>query len=702
MRRNLFICLLLAGISLGAFWPASHLGFIVYDDNDYVVQNPHVQAGITADSIGWALTTTHVGNWHPVTWLSHMLSWQLFGPKAAGHHWVNLGLHIANSLLLFTVLRALTGAVWRSALVAALFAWHPLRIESVVWISERKDVLSGFFFFLTLWAYARYAHKQSRVEPSSLRFAAPGSRGSSAKTAIQALDPRRWTLDYYLALVFFALGLMSKPMLVTVPLILLLLDFWPIQRFNRSTVSRLLFEKCPFLALSLAFGIVTIRAQSGAIADLEDIPLDSRFGNAMAAYVAYLGKFIWPVNLSIFYPYAEVPFGKILGSGLLLISLSVFCIWQARSRSYLLAGWCWFVVMLLPVIGILHVGRQSMADRYTYLPAIGLSLMVVWGLAEMARRSKPGRAALSLGAAGLLLAGFLDTRYQLRFWRDSVTLFTRSLELTRKNNYESYRLLGNLALASGDLEAAAQNYRSALQIAPSLEEVHYSLGVVLFRQKQFAEAGVEFGEALRLNVNNVDANMGLGHVLVNQGKYAAAEIEYANALTLRPEDRTIQTALMKTRLKAEGEQALAPFYEILKSQPTPEVHLQVAAILTIQDKFQDAAEHYRATLQLKPDSADALNNLAWLLTTCPDTRVRSGAEAVRYAERACELTQYREPTIVGTLAAAYAEAGRFDEAVATAQKACAQATASGQPELLKRNQELMELYRAHQPYRETR
>jgi protein O-mannosyl-transferase len=708
MRREFIICLLLTGLTLATFWPAGKLGFIVLDDTAYVSQNTHVQGGITIESMGWAFTTTETGNWHPVTWLSHMLDWQWFGPNAAGHHWVNLGLHIANVLLLFLVLRQMTGAVWRSALVAALFAWHPLRIESVAWISERKDLLSGFFFMLTLLAYARYAHKQSRVE----------SRESRAGSSSLALDPRHWTLDYCLAVLFFTLGLMSKPMLVTVPFVLLLLDVWPLGRVTSdewrvtrfripvpqlSTLIHLLFEKLPFLALSLASGIVTIWAQSngGAISDLDHIPWDLRCGNALAAYVAYLGEIFWPVNLSIFYPYADVLFWKALGSGLLLVGLSVFFIWRSRFQSYLLVGWCWFVVMLLPVIGILQVGRQSMADRYTYLPSIGLCLMVVWGVAEMASRSKPGRAALSVGAAGLLLACLLDTRYQLRFWRDSVTLFSHSIELRREDNCVGYWILGNVYLESGNLEAAVENYHAALQMAPNFAEVHYSLGVARFGQKQFAEAGIEFGEALRLNANNVDAHKGLGHVLVNQGKYAEAEAEYAKALALRPDDKEIKTALLGATLKADGEKALVNFYEILKSQPTPEVHIQIAAILTIQGKFQDAVEHYRAALQLKPDSADVLNNLAWLLTTCPDTRVRNGAEAVRYAERACELTQYGEPTIVGTLAAAYAEAGRFDEAVATAQKACALATASGQQELLKRNQELMELYRRHEPYRET-
>jgi Flp pilus assembly protein TadD len=470
-----------------------------------------------------------------------------------------------------------------------------------------------------------------------------------------------------------------------------------------STFNHLLFEKLPFLGLSLASGMVTIWAQGKgeAISNLDQLPLDSRFGNALMSYAAYLGKIFWPANLSIFYPYTAIHLWEVLGSALLLTGLSAFCIWQVRSRPYLLIGWCWFVVMLLPVIGLLQVGRQSMADRYTYLPSIGLCLMVAWGIAGMASRSKPGRAGMMLGAAGLLLACFLGTRYQLRYWRDSITLLSHSIEVTPEDNCVGYWALGNAFLESGNLDTAVENYRSALQIAPNFEEVHYQLGGVLLRQKKYAEAGAEFGEALRLNANDSNAHIGLGHALVNQGKYAEAETEYSKALALRPDDAEIKQALVGATLKAEGEKALVHFYEALKLQPTPELHVQIAAILTIQGKFQDAVAHYLAALQLKPDSPDVLNNLAWLLTTCPDTHVRNGALAVQYAEHACDLTHYRETTMVGTLAAAYAEAGRFEEAVMTAQKACALATESGAQDLLKKNQELLELYRQHRSYHET-
>jgi tetratricopeptide (TPR) repeat protein len=370
-----------------------------------------------------------------------------------------------------------------------------------------------------------------------------------------------------------------------------------------------------------------------------------------------------------------------------------------HSQPWLFVGWFWFVVMLLPVIGLVQVGMQSMADRYTYLPSIGLFIIVAWGMAGIASISSLWRTGMAVGAAGLLLACLLDTRFQLGYWRDNVTLFSRAVEVTGENPMGNY-YLGNAFWATRNLDEAAKNYRSALRIAPHLEEAYYQLGCVLLLQKKSEEAGDQFDEVLRLNYDNVDAHVGLGNALAAQRKYAEAEAEYSNALVLRPDDAAISKALAVATLKAESGKALTNFYEILKVQPTPEVHIQIAAIQTIQGNFQEAMEHYLAALQLKPDSSEVLNNLAWFLTTCPDAHIRDGAQAVKYAERACELTYYRETMMVGTLAAAYAEAGRFDDAISMAQKACSLATGSGKPGLLKRNQDLLALYLKHQPYRE--
>jgi tetratricopeptide (TPR) repeat protein len=751
MRREWLICLALIVITLTAFWPAGHLGFILYDDygeNGYIVDNTNIQAGITFESVRWAFTTTQASNWHPVTWLSHMLDYKWFGLNASGHHWMNLGFHIANTLLLFLVLNRMmrlrseasspqaglrskksigattpqaglrrddqpqpygslqqnegeagntaraatapqTGTVWCSALVAALFALHPTHIQSVAWVSERKDVLSGFFMMLTLWAWVRYVEK---------------AKGQRLKAKV----------FYWLALGFFALGLMSKPMLVTLPVILLLLDFWPLRRVTSdewrvtrfglpvpqpSTFNHLLFEKLPFVALSLASSVVTFCAQGVSVVPLDYVPWDWRIENALAAYTAYLGKTFWPVNLAIFYPYTQIRPWEVFGSGLLLIFLSVFCIRRMRFQPYLLVGWFWFLVTLVPVIGLAQVSVQSMADRYLYLPSIGLFIMVAWGMAGLASLSQLWRTGMTIGAAALLLACLLDTRYQLRYWRDSVTLFSRALEVTGENPMGNY-FLGNAFWVSGNLDEAAKNYRSVLRSAPNSEDVHYRLGYILCLQKKWPEAGVQFGEVLRLNPDNPYAHKYLGDTLVAQEKFDEAGTEYVTALQLRPDDVVIREAMALLVKKAETAKALASLYETLKSQPTAEAHARIAARRTTQGEFQDALEHYLAALRLKPDSPDALNNLAWLLATCPDGHIRDGTQAVKHAGRACTLTDFKQTIFIGTLAAAYAEAGKFDDAISTAQKACALASESGDQNLLKRNQELLALYRTHQPYRE--
>jgi tetratricopeptide (TPR) repeat protein len=728
MRREWLIGLVLLVITLIGFWPVGRLGFIDYDDrgkDGYIVDNPNIQAGITAKSVRWAFTTAHASNWHPVTWLSHMLDCQLFGLNASGHHWMNLGFHIANTLLLFVLLRGMTGAVWRSALVAALFALHPLRVESVAWISERKDVLSGFFFLLTLLCYAK------AVTSGKGQVTRTDEQPAQTKaTPASIMSPVTWhpSRYYWLALGFFALGLMSKPMLVTLPVILLLLDFWPLKRISNfgfrisdsksvpqltgttkqseggSTLNHLLLEKVPFLVLSVASSVVTAWAQNkgGAVMSLGVVPWNLRAANSLVFYTDYLGKMFWPANLSILYlyPYVRIPSGEILGSGLLLLGLSVFWIWRVRSQPYLFVGWGWFVVMLLPVIGLVLVGIQSIADRYTYLPSIGLFILVVWGLAGVASVSRFWRTTMTLGATTLILACLLDTRQQLRYWRNSVTLFSHAIEARGENPAVNF-YLGLALVASGNPDEAAKNYRTVIKMFPDFEAARYRLGYILLQQKKYEEAKGQFNEVLRLNPGNIFALKFLGDIFLAQGKYAEAEAEYAAVLQPKSDDSAIRTAKLLADQEFEDKATLANLYNTLKNQLMPEVHLQVAFLRATRGEYQDAVDHYGEALRLKPDAPDVLNNLAWLLATCPDANVRDGQRAIQTAERACTLTDFKQTLFVGTLAAAYAEAGRFDEAVATAQKACALAEKSGKQDLLKRNQELLALYRSHQPYHET-
>jgi tetratricopeptide (TPR) repeat protein len=527
--------------------------------------------------------------------------------------------------------------------------------------------------------------------------------------------------DYWLALGFFALGLMSKPMLVTLPVILLLLDFWPLKRISNfgfrisdlksATQPRkgawpprgftlLLFEKLPFLALSLASSIVTFRAQSegGAVVSLMKIPWYGRALNSLVFYTAYLEKMFWPVNLSVLYQYQRMEPWEFIRDALLPVLLSVLLIRRWRSQPYLFTGWLWFLVMLVPVIGLVQVGGQSIADRYTYLPSIGLFILVAWAAAELAQRSRLWQTGMTLGLAAVLAACLADTRFQLRYWRDSITLFRHAVEVTR-GSY-CYFSLGNAYLNAGNLEDAAGNYRIALQLYPNFPKAHYYFGNVLLQQKKYAEAREEFDEVLRTNPEIAFAHKYLGDILAAQGKYDEAAVEYITALQLKPDDGVIRTALALATQNAGIEKALTNLFEALKTRPTAEIHAQIAALETTQGTFQDAVEHFHEALRLKPDAPDVLNNLAWLLATCPDARIRDGAQAVKQAERACALTQDGVTPMVGTLAAAYAEAGRFDEAISTAEKACALAKQSGEQNLLQKNQELLQLYRAHKSYHE--
>lgn len=644
--RGFLICLLLASVTLLVYWPAGHLGFTSYDDHMYVYENAHVQKGLTWEGVGWAFTTADASNWHPVTWLSLMLDCQFFGLRAAWYHWENVLFHIVNTLLLFFLFKKITGSVWRSAVVAALFAWHPMHVQSVVWISERKDLLSGLFFLLTLWAYERYV--------------------SGAKCQVSGRDPEgganlpvcRWRW-YGLALLFFALGLMSKPMLVTIPVVLLLLDFWPFKRmqsFDKKSIRSLLLEKVPFAVLSGISSLVTFWAQArgGAVFSSVKLPLYLRAADAPVFYTSYLEKLAWPANLSVFYPYPRMQIGEFIWSALTPVVLTVLFVRKARTCPYLLIGWLWFVVMLIPVIGLVQVGGQSIADRYTYLPAIGLFVSIVWFVAEMGLRSVVGRVC-GIGASVVLLMGCIfDARVQLSYWQDDITLFQHAVDITH-GSY-CYFSLGNAYLNAGNFEKAAENYGIALNLNSNFPKARYMYGYASLSANKYPEAEAQFRQLLEADPNNPFVRKMLGDALTGEKRFIEAYQEYESALRFKPADSVIQDALQKCR--------------------------------------------YLEALERQPESAELLNDLAWLLAASPNKPTRDGTQAVVYGEKACELTHFKMPVMIGTLAAAYAEAGQFDKAIATAEKACAVASEAGQAELLKRNTELLELYRQHKPYHE--
>jgi protein O-mannosyl-transferase len=507
--------LLLASVTLALYWPAAHFDFINYDDPEYIVYNPPVQHGLTRAGLVWAFTTSHAGNWHPLAWISHMADCALFGLNPGGHHLTSLIFHTANVVLLFLLLWQWTGAMWRSALVAALFAWHPLHVESVAWVSERKDVLSAFFWLLTLAAYGRYA------------------KGRKA--------------FYCLALFFFALALLSKPMVVTLPFVLLLLDYWPLQR--RMTPG-LFLEKIPFLAFAALDCAATLWAQRTAhsVVSLDILPVSSRIANALVSCVLYLWKMLWPVDLALPYSYSHAwTFWPAAGAGLLLLLISAGAILRARRQPWLVVGWLWFLGTLAPVIGLVQVGTQPMADRYSYLPLIGIFIMMAWAFPAACTRSSLLPATVVAGALLFLLAG---AEVQLQFWRNSVALFSHTVAVTRNNILAEYNLAEALA-RQGDAAQAVVHYQKALAIQPnrveahynSQTQAHYNLGLIFRANKQWAEAEAQFRACLRADPDLARAHSNLGVALAALGRGDDALEQFRAAARLEPERGSGQAQL---------------------------------------------------------------------------------------------------------------------------------------------------------------
>jgi Flp pilus assembly protein TadD len=632
------ICALLGVLTLIVYWPVTRNGFIIYDDRQYVLENPHVLTGLTWANVAWAFTSFYAGNWHPLTWLSHTLDAQLSGARSFGPHLVNLLLHTVNTVLLFLALRRTSGATWRSALVAALFALHPLHVESVAWIAERKDVLSGLFFLLTLLSYAEYV---KRRPPRLTTLHADASTPPVSDTP--ALGRSHAPRFYALALLAFGLGLLSKPMLVTTPFVLLLLDYWPLRRFEFEfgkplprEILPLALEKVPFLVLAAASSIVTCLSQNagGAMASFEHLPMEARLDNAFVAYGAYLQHMFWPARLALLYlPPEQWPLGQVVLTVLALAAITALILTAARSHPYLLTGWFWFIGMLVPVIGLVQVGNQFMADRYTYLPLIGCFITFSWGGAELVQRW-PSLKPLALSAATLVLVALgIVTERQIRFWKNSETILTRSIEVN-PNNFIAHNMLAAALDDEGRFDDAKVHFHEALRIRPQDADTLHNFGVALAKHGEFDEGDSYLEHAVRLNPKLVTVYGKLGLILDSQGN------------------------------------------------------------------VKKAISYYRQALLVQPDEPRICNNLAWLLATTSHAELRDGKEAVGLAEHACSLSGGKDPFLTGTLAAAYAEAGRLPEAVTAAQKAIALATAAGETQLAARNRELLELYQAGKPFHE--
>jgi tetratricopeptide (TPR) repeat protein len=659
--------LALALVTLLLYLPVTWHGFINYDDPDYITENVHVQSGLSATGIQWAFTTWHASNWHPLTWLSHMLDCDLFALDPGPHHLGNVLLHTVNALLLLVLIYRLTGWLWSAAAIAALFAWHPLHVQSVAWAAERKDVLSTAFWFLTLLAYHAYARAlKNRSRPGGLQTAA-------------AL-PAQTTKWYGLALALFALGLMAKPMLVTLPFTLLVLDFWPLKRLRLPgsslevlespglSFSRLVLEKWPFFLLSAAASVVTFLAQRAeAVVALERHPLSDRIGNALCSYSGYLLQTVWPANLAIIYPLPKhVPWGCVALSAVFLVAVSAY-VWRQRgSRPHLLSGWCWYLGTLVPVIGLVQVGGQAMADRYTYVPLIGIFWAVVIELRQwFDRRRYLSRYGIPL--AGFIMAACLVLSFkELRYWKDSETLFERAVAVTR-DNAVAHSNLGVAHEQEGRKTKAMREYREALRINPDMGQAHNNLASLLEGLGQHEEALVHYREALRLKPGAWQAYANFAACLTSMGRLEEAAGPYESALRLAPGDPRPPYAMAKALLAAN-----------LRAE---------------------AVQRFREALRVDPNHLQSLVYLARLRASAPEPELRNGSEAIELAEHAKAIAGEQEPFLLDTLAMAYAEAGRYPEAIRWGKLALQQIRAGADPKTSSEMETRLRLYESGRPFR---
>ncbi len=718
-RRNWEIAgigVLLAVLVFLVYGQTIRFEFVYYDDQFYVYQNPHVIGGLSLAGITQAFTRKEGGLWTPLVTVSHMLDCQLYGLNAGGHHLTNVLLHAASSILLFLILRQMTGALWRSAFVAAVFSIHPLRVESVAWIAERKDVLSGLFFMLTLWAYLQYVRR-------------PGSVGR------------------YLVVIFlFALGLMCKPMVVTLPFVLLLLDYWPLNRlFALSQVRsdsskwgsvkwRVLLEKIPLLALSCGLCVATMLGpKEVASVDVEQVPFWIRMGEAPASFVIYLWQMIWPAGLAVIYPHPEagLPWWP---AALALLGVLSFGIFNSRGKHpYLWMGWLWNLGMLLPVSGIVQISRHTRADHYNYLPQIGIYIGLTWAMADWIESRRSLRPVLGgiVAVAFCLLSAIAFQ--QASYWRNSVTLWTHTLECTDDNciahNYlgnvlvgqgrvdeaiahyrEALRIdpayvgahsnLGNVLAGQGWADEAIAQYREALQLDPTYAVAHNNLGNSLAGQGKADEAIAQYREALRIDPTYVDAHFDLGNALFRQGRVEEALAEYREALRINPTYAAAHYNLgLALFRRGKSEEAIAQYREALRINPSDaDAHTDLGNALLQQGRTGEAIEEMQKAIDIQPAVAVHQNNLAWILATARQASLRDAPKAIQLAMKAVQISGGNNPAILRTLAVAYAGMGDFSNAVQTAQNALHLAEAQSNTILADALRREIKLYEAGHPY----
>jgi tetratricopeptide (TPR) repeat protein len=604
-QKKIIIILGLVLLVLAAYWQVKNFEFVNYDDQIYVTQNFQTQSGITRESIAYTFTDLRTSNWHPLTMISHMLDWQLFGEKAGGHHWTSVIIHIFNTVLLFLLLNKLTGAIWRSALVAALFAVHPINVESVAWIAERKNVLSTFFWLLTMLLYVWYVKQ-------------PG-----------------WK-RYLPVFLFFALGLMSKPMLVTLPFVLLLLDYWPLNRTaintqdenqteiqsplkaKKTKLSFLILEKIPlFILTAISIGVTVYAAKSAStIAGFEIIPLAKRVYNAIFSYVLYLKKLLWPTDLAVFYPQTDIQIHQVLlAASLLVFCTAIFCKYY-KKYPYLVVGWFWYLGTLVPVIGIVQVGSQAMADRYAYIPFIGIFIMLSWTIAEIVKNHLLQKIT-SILAVIILMALLVTTHIQVNYWETSFSLFERTLNLT-KGNFIAQIGMGVELMKQNKIDEAIAHFNTAININPE-NPANYmafvSLGQALSMQNKKKEAIAAFKQALSINPHCDEAYHKLGFVLFQTGQMDEASAAYKKAIVLNNDYPLYHGSLGNVYIKqGKIKEAIKEYNEVLRIQPTNAgAHNGLAMLLMQQDRTNEAVKHFRESVRLQPECANAHLSLAKIL-----------------------------------------------------------------------------------------
>ncbi len=587
---SFLICLTLILITFAVFYQVHSFEFINYDDPVYVYQNPNIQAGITLKAVKWAfLSISCTSIWHPLTWLSHTLDWQLFGTNAGGHHLINLVFHVANTLLLFLVLKQMTGALWSSAFVAALFALHPLHIQSVAWVSERKDVLSTFFWILTMWAYVRFANRPKIA-------------------------------NYLLVIVFLALGLMAKAMLVTLPFVFLLLDYWPLERLGtKRSLSRLLIEKIPLFAVVLTSCIVTFIAQKrgGAAHTLENCSFFVRMANASISYVQYIIKMIWPTHLAVFYPHPgqNVSILYAVVSAAVLLVITILILRSAGNHRYLLTGWFWYLGTLLPVIGLVQVGDQALADRYSYITLTGLFIIIAWGMPELLAKWRYKKVALAVPAMLIVLVMAVCTYFQLGYWRNSLTLFQHALDVTG-DNYTMHLSISESLREQGRLDEAIYHCSEAVRIKPEGFMAHIRLGYILRDAGRLDEAVGEYRKCLQIKPDDPNTLRILGTIVGQLGRFDEAVKYFTQALRIDPNSAEAHTN-MGFALSCQGklDEAAAHLTEALRLDPDSALaHYHLGRILAQKGKIDQAIAHFKQAVQIDPNDANARNSLNLALT----------------------------------------------------------------------------------------